>query len=579
MDPTTFTPIGPNPVFQDASEAPSLAQMEPSFAEYFEGQAGNVVRDSPLSAWLRSSELTTAEHGLGKYGRFVGPGQRPEPAKTIPSELAKARAEEAGVKIDFGEGPTTEAAVTIMIDRARRREVRDRTVAAYEPSMGTTLGVSVIASLADPLNVGAAFIPFVGEARYGAWLAQASGFAARSGIRLGVGAGEGLLGAALVEPIIAEAATQEGRDYSLADSLRNLAFGTAFGAGLHVAGGAIAEKVFKRTYAGKPVETPADIIDRLPDNMKEAGLRGAIADLVEGNPVKSAETVDVMARHDANLAEAISYAATLRKDGPPIDDTLARIEYWEQRLSASPPPKPVDFLSWVRQQGGVRDTTGELKEAVVGTSHLGKAFISKAGAAKTERGVEVEQLFEAAKAEGYVTTREEFVDAFKAGGVKRHTAAMEAAVSEFADAAEHNSRMLAEAGANPKTRNAFKARAIVGREQMLVAMERARSDSAISRFYGSRIEPAPIKPEPLQEPGASPLDDLETKSPTAKPNERQSGEVETLKAETMRRFEAITKHLPPETRAKIGDDLARIDAETAELEKIYDSAIACLLGI
>lgn len=103
------------------------------------------------------------------------------------------------------------------------------------------LGIQLATSFLDPLAIASAFVPVVGEARYGAMLAKAGGALGRAGVRAGVGAVEGAVGAAVVEPLIYAAKSQEQADYALADSMLNIALGGVFGGGLHAVGGAISD--------------------------------------------------------------------------------------------------------------------------------------------------------------------------------------------------------------------------------------------------------------------------------------------------------------------------------------------------
>lgn len=578
MDDQNYVPFGAEPAF--VPDEP-IAEMTPSFSAYFNAQAGEALREGITGSLAR---ILGYERALsGTYFDYSGNRVALEPErKLISAETAKARAEDAGVSVDFGTGQTTEEAAELLIARARSRAVRQMTIASYKPGIGTSLSVSLLASMADPLNVGAAFIPFVGQARYGAWLAEAGGFGARSAIRAGVGAVEGFAGTALFEPFSAIAATQEGRDYELSDAIRNIMLGGVIGAGFHVGAGAVAEKLFKRSVSAEPVQTPLDVVARLPEEAREVGLRTAIADLVDGRPVAAAEAIDLLARDSQGIADAISYASTLRRDGPAIDDTEERIAWWTARLTPATTEKPVDLLTFLRGVGGVRDTTGEIKGVLGNEKPPTGTFVSKNGAKRTGRGMDFERAFELAQAEGYVADRAEFLAAFQPGSKPVLRASDAASLRVRAGEAEHTARMLAEAGVSTKTRNEFKARAIVGREQALIAAERARYSAAQQRIENRLLpEPAP-KPEPLAEPGADPLEVAEKaqdrsafkRAETDKP----PTEAETLKAETMRRFEAITKHLPPEDVVRINDELARIDAETADLVRVADAAVACLLG-
>lgn len=582
-----YAPIGPR---ADFAPAPTLAETEASFGEYFSAAAGNVIRDSPTSSLYRAAEFAIANSErtndpfASEFGE-LGTGPETGRKRTVTAANATAMAKDAGVKVDFGDASYTPEAVDIMIDRAKRRRVRDSVIASYKPSLGTQLGVSVLTSLADPLNIGAAFIPFAGQTRYAALLAGASGFLSRTGVRAGIGAVEGFGGAALVEPLIVNAATQEGRDYSLADSLQNLMFGAAFGGGLHVAGGAIAEKVFKRTYSNAPVETPADIIDRLPPEMKEAGMRAAISDLVEGRPVQASEVIDAYARdNNGAIGRAINYAESLRRDGPPIDDTVERIAYWEKRLTGQTAEKTEDFRQFLKTIGGIRDTGNALRAELgddIGNLPRG-TIITEAGGKRTPRGIEAERVIAEAITQGFVADRAGFIDALRSGGKGILRKADQENAESRAGETEHTKRMLLEAGVNPNTRNALKARAIVGREQQIVASERARHAAAVqsleSRFDGDEAAP---KTEPLPEPGSTPLDELETRLPTAKVSEPAGKvtEADTLTAETQRRLDEISKWLPPEQIAEVRAAIEKSNTDLDQMNRVLESATVCVMGI
>jgi hypothetical protein len=505
----SYTPIGPE--LEGVPENFSLANMTPSFSEYFPAQAGNALRDSGLSSIYRAAELGFANsREMGTYdelGVFQPAG--PTPARRVSADYAKSKAEAAGVKVEFGTSDYTEDAVDIMIDRARRRAVRDEIVSAYDPSAVTQLGISLAAGLVDPVNVASAFIPVVGEARYAGLLAGATSFGGRSAVRAIAGAAEGVVGAALLEPAIAGAATQEGRDYSFADTMRNLLFGAGFGAGLHVTGGAFAEKVLGRTYANAPAVVPEDIVDRLPQDAKDAAMRAAIADVTEGRPVQAADVIDQLTQEDPELANAVLYAQTLKRDGPEIDDTEARIAFWEGKLSGKrtkPAGKVEDFAAWVRSVGGLRDTDGAL-EGYLGKGHglPSSLYITGRGAKRTARGVEFEDLYLRAVNEGVVTNKREFIDAFRAqaGGVIAPI--VRRADSELADRvkeeADYIAQAIAQSGVNPKASAAVRARAIVGREQHVIAAERARVAGALNRLEQRRAEilaGAQTKPMPKE---------------------------------------------------------------------------------
>ncbi len=199
------------------------------------------------------------------------------------------------------------------------------------------------------------------------------------------------------------------------------------------------------------------------------------------------------------------YAQTLRRDGPSIDDTEARIAFWEGKLSGKRKPGQAEsFVAWVRSKGGVRDIDGAL-EASLGKGHglPSSIYMTARGAKRSQRGVDFEDLYLQAVNEGFVTTKQEFIDAFRshAGGIVAPVIrrADSDALDKVAEEAEYVKAAIEQAGVNPRASNKVKARAITGREQHVVASERARLQSALTRLEARRE--AILKGEqPLAEP-------------------------------------------------------------------------------
>lgn len=137
----------------------------------------------------------------------------------------------------------------------KKRELEQNQIMARNQStIGAAAGFAggLAAGLTDPLNIASAFIPIVPEARYAAWVAQASGAFGRAGVRAGVGVAEGVAGSALLEPLSYSGAQQSQLEYTVADSFINVVFGGVMGGGLHSVGGAALDFAFPsrlREYA------------------------------------------------------------------------------------------------------------------------------------------------------------------------------------------------------------------------------------------------------------------------------------------------------------------------------------------
>lgn len=206
--------------------------------------------------------------------------------------------------------------------------------------LGTAIGVSLL----DPLNLASGFIPVVGEARYARILAQAGGAGGRAAVRAGVGAVEGAAGAAIMEPLVAGARRQELADYTLADSLANIAFGGLFGGGLHTVGGAIGDALRPPQRASQP------IIEQAASRVREAPAAApaqAGAAAVPVPPVPRPAVPDAYFDDAVTLRRALVAARDVDVNDP---DALAKV------LGSR--PKPIS--QFVRETGGIFDGGGEL---------------------------------------------------------------------------------------------------------------------------------------------------------------------------------------------------------------------------
>lgn len=216
----------------------------------------------------------------------------------LPPEDANAR---YGIEGHLRFDRDTPEPVAAELNALKRDELARKDVLARGPdgagTMAAQLATGFAVSLADPINVGSAFVPVVGQARYAAWAARMG----TTGARALRGSIEGAAGAALVEPIVLAAASAEQADYGVTDSLLNLAFGTALGGGLHVALGALGDR-----------------FGRAPVELREEQTRAAVGDLVDAGRVDRAAPV---------LAPEAARAAAVAPDAP-AGERLA--DFWRR---------------------------------------------------------------------------------------------------------------------------------------------------------------------------------------------------------------------------------------------------------
>lgn len=271
--------------------------------------------ENPVAAARRLAQLDEAEQGrvvrpaMTARG-YTSPAVRAEPeTPLLTAEQARARIKEEGLDLTVDDSGIRAGALDILIER-KREETKRKFILDNAPA--STVPVQLLAGFAasvlDPINVASAFVPIVGEARYASLLAKAGKSAmARAAVRAKVGAVEGAVGAALVEPLVLYASAQDQADYGAVDSLLNVAFGSVLGGGLHSAGGYISDvrrgtllEGVKAKSPAIPGQTPAKISPqqfalRVDDDPMLA-LRDSLERGIQADRVRLAEDAGRQAR-------------------------------------------------------------------------------------------------------------------------------------------------------------------------------------------------------------------------------------------------------------------------------------------
>ncbi|HEP9969800.1 TPA: hypothetical protein VDW46_003197 [Pseudomonas aeruginosa] len=300
---------------------------------------------NPSSSIVRMEELRQAEEGRGLTNDsdsiVVQPRLEPD-TPLLSAEDARARVAESGLDIKVPDQGIRQGALDILIDRHRAQAARQQIMArAGSGTMPAQIAASLGASLLDPLNIASAFVPVVGEARYANMLARAASPLGRAGVRAGVGALEGAVGAAIIEPLPLLAAAQDQTDYGLSDSLANIALGGLLGGGLHTVGGAISDALKRRVVseldtqpsvaaAIRPEPTARRQIDygRLFDDDPDVALRQSLARGLEAdqaNLYQAARSQAIEEIRTSLVSERVGNVADLRAE-------LTRLEARAQEL-------------------------------------------------------------------------------------------------------------------------------------------------------------------------------------------------------------------------------------------------------
>jgi len=184
----------------------------------------------------------------------------------------------------FFEQDTREGVVSYLV---QRKEIERQRQSIIQRGPKNTYGTFFLASLAtnfvDPINIGASFVPVVGQARFVNMVTKSG----KNIARLKKGFVEGLVGNAAVEPIVYGVARSEQSDYDEYDAFFNIAAGGVLGSAFHVGLGKIGDVIAEKR--GKP-----NIYQRLaatsPENQQEL-LKYTVGKILKGEKVDTGDLI------------------------------------------------------------------------------------------------------------------------------------------------------------------------------------------------------------------------------------------------------------------------------------------------
>lgn len=307
--------IEPNEEFRQSE---MFNQIEPSLGASVAATAEDAWVRNPVPSLAREirrdSKYRTQREVVGYEQRARG---RPVPIfKDIAPEFKLLPPEEAtenygkDIGLKFDNPISAEEAQELR--QLKKEELVRQDIAARTPYslVGTPIRVltGLAATAADPINLATSFVPVVGPARYASWLSRAGSGVERAAIRAGVGAAEGTVGAALVEPIVYGVAQSEQADYNFYDSFVNLAFGSVLGGITHVGGGIVGDSLSAKQATPQiaenvdlppkaaafdpeakveppPLQTAAQLFARADVETREEGLRLAVTQSLAGKEI------------------------------------------------------------------------------------------------------------------------------------------------------------------------------------------------------------------------------------------------------------------------------------------------------
>ena len=342
--------------------------LRPGLGDYLGAAAGDAWEGLPTVALGRlgemaalSAQATGTDVELDENGTPVISHER-RPMSILPTEEQASIIDAHGLKGQIMPQPGySRDMLDVVMERKKaelaRQATREAAPGIYAPlGFATELGISLF----DPINVASAFVPVVGEARVLSMLGRASGALGRAGVRAGVGTVEGAVGAAMIEPVIALAQTQQQADYDMSDALGNIAFGAAFGAALHPTAGAVGDWLRSRRGQRQPWQIMPDtdeslaLMRRHRDAIRDARLSaGADATRAAEESAAAAALFDARARrwaYDFNQPVAAfydrympDYRAGMAPFDRTVDNFLSTPESLDQTAYHGTPHRFTDF--------------------------------------------------------------------------------------------------------------------------------------------------------------------------------------------------------------------------------------------
>jgi len=199
------------------------------------------------------------------------------------------------------------------------------------------LGGALLAAATDPIELGAAFIPYFGQARRAATVARFGKIKGRTAI----GAGEGLAGSLLTEPLYYGLSQQLQLDYSMGEALLNVGVGTLLGSGIGTIAGVTARRLDIKEIA-RDSGVPDDIF---PEQQR----------------ISEADAVAETQRRNKN-----TYKNNGVFGGQRIGNVVLRQFVNDNEIDVSPvmpryAKRPQTLVEFIKDRGGINDDKGQFR--------------------------------------------------------------------------------------------------------------------------------------------------------------------------------------------------------------------------
>lgn len=541
-----------------------LQDFRPTFG-YTVGQAARATfEDNPSTMLLR-------------YGQTFGGEDRKLDANELDTMIKESGVQSFTLPADR----YNREAAAILIERARQKQIAadidSRTEYSWSETPFRFLTRAAI-TLVDPLNIAALFIPPFGT-EYFAARAAAAGGVRSLGLRAAEGAYQGVLGMAALE--VPGYALHRGLhdDYTMVDTLANLAMGAGLGAALHGAFGArripvqaveenraAAQIAVAQVLQGQPVAVDHVYAPVASALIRRRGIQ-EVYDAVE----------DSIKRHDVERAHAAVDAEKQRQlDQLAEQSRVPREEYNAATTAkAEPERRPLTQMEEAFMRAGL------LRETPTDRAWVESARIRNEPVEPVGRGPSGDDALLPLARRVIEQTGEMSIDAVERGlGIDLHRASrLVARIQREADEAAGGMTAFERASADARAaaeadmiaeRMRQEAMATLRPEDVLAHRETARTQAETARTRPTLVEETP--PQPREE---------DALPPAPEDSEAMAQSQQQATAAQARLAEVV------DTLEKAGYDTGRIKAEieSAEREverasaiaKAYKAAASCMV--
>lgn len=279
-----------------------------SWSDAYGASFDETFATGPLAGIDTALELNASEGGIASYGDAGSLTRQRKLSPHVSLADAMQQVKDAGlegqVPLGYPQGLRQET-LTNLIEKNKAR-IRRQTLASQYDGWTPQVAGMLAGSIVDPANIALSLVPVVGEARYAKLLKDAAGPLGRFGVRAGVGALEGTVGAVVAEPFIYLGQQQWRNDYDAYDSMLNIVGGATFGAVLHAGAGLAVDK-FGRRVGEVEIDRDATLLREAFEVQREVATTGRAPDWMR--PLDADRTTI-----EARLADA---APSARADAPP----------------------------------------------------------------------------------------------------------------------------------------------------------------------------------------------------------------------------------------------------------------------